>query len=96
MRKSSHSDSLIAPGVPSLTVSYAHSSCRYGIKVNFRHLSLIGDYMTFLGTLRPLNRAGMDMSTSPFLKMSFETTCRFLTEATISERLLLAMPLFPL
>eukprot|EP00127_Corallochytrium_limacisporum_P000656 Clim_evm55s22 gene=Clim_evmTU55s22 len=54
----------------------------YGIGVDPRHLSLIGDYMTFEGGYRPFNRLGMRSNISPFAKMSFETTGAFLKEAT--------------
>lgn len=40
-----------------------------------RHLSLIADYMTRNGGFSPFNRMGLASSTSPFTKMSFETTC---------------------
>jgi len=53
----------------------------YGINVDPRHLSLVADYMTRNGEYVPMNRAGMHESSSPFLQMSFETTCEFLTRA---------------
>jgi len=56
----------------------------YGVSSDYRHLSLIADYMTFEGGIRPFNRIGIKTHTSPLLKMSFETTMAFLTEATIS------------
>ena len=55
----------------------------YGINVNPRHLSLIADFMTRTGGYVPLNRGGMSECTSPFVQMSFETTCSFLTKAAI-------------
>ena len=55
----------------------------YGISVDKRHLSLIAEYMTFEGGYKPFNRSGIESNVSPFLKMSFERTCHFLTEATI-------------
>ncbi|KAF8983264.1 hypothetical protein BGZ46_010562 [Entomortierella lignicola] len=55
----------------------------YGIDVDRRHLTLIADYMTFESGFKPFNRMGIDSSTSPFLKMSFERTCHFLTQATL-------------
>ena len=74
----------------------------YGIGVDMRHLSLIADYMTYTGDQRPLNRIGITHSSSPLLKMSFETTCKFLTDATLtadndllpppSSRLILGRP----
>lgn len=56
----------------------------YGIAVDYRHLSLIADYMTFEGSYKPFNRFGMENNSSPFQKMSFETTMHFLQTATIA------------
>jgi DNA-directed RNA polymerase I subunit RPA1 len=56
----------------------------YGIAVDPRHLSLIADYMTYEGGYKPLSRIGMASSTSPLLKMSFETTIGFLTNSAIA------------
>ena len=53
----------------------------YGIDVNARHLNLIADFMTRLGTYIPMNRAGMFECASPYLQMSFEPTCGFLNKA---------------
>lgn len=50
----------------------------YGIAVDYRHLSLIGDFVTFNGDYRAFNRIGMEESASPFLKMSYETTLKYL------------------
>jgi len=55
----------------------------YGIDVNYRHLSIIADYMTFEGGLKAFSRMGMRTGVSPLQKMSFETTMQFLTEATV-------------
>ncbi|KAJ3375015.1 hypothetical protein GGF31_005737 [Allomyces arbusculus] len=55
----------------------------YGISVDKRHLSLIADFMTFEGGYKPFNRIGMNSNPSPFLQMSYETTCSFLTSATL-------------
>lgn len=55
----------------------------YAITVNLRHLDLIADMMTREGTYLPFNRQGVDSGTSPFMKMSFETTCQFLTKAVL-------------
>lgn len=55
----------------------------YAISVNTRHLDLIADMMTREGTYLPFNRQGVDSGTSPFMKMSFETTCQFLTKAVM-------------
>ncbi|KAI3972071.1 hypothetical protein MKX01_025639 [Papaver californicum] len=53
----------------------------YGIKVNIRHLTLIADYMTHTGAIRPFSRYGIASSTSPFSKMSFETAAKFIVDA---------------
>lgn len=55
----------------------------YGIAVDPRHLTLIADYMTHTGGYRACNRLGIESSTSPFLKMSFETAANFLISATL-------------
>lgn len=39
--------------------------------------------MTFHGVVNPMSRAGIQHNTSPFLKMSFETTMKFLTDACL-------------
>jgi DNA-directed RNA polymerase I subunit RPA1 len=56
----------------------------YGIGVDLRHVSLICDCMMYAGEYRPLSRIGMNHNASPLLKMSFETTCKFLTDATLT------------
>jgi len=56
----------------------------YDIKVNFRHLSLIADYSTFEGSLKAMNRIGINSNVSPFLKMSFETTMKFIQDSTLN------------
>ncbi|KAJ2542894.1 hypothetical protein GGF49_002527, partial [Coemansia sp. RSA 1853] len=55
----------------------------YDIGVDKRHLSLVADYMTFEGGFKPFNRVGLSSSPSPLAKMSFESTCTFLQEATV-------------
>ena len=55
----------------------------YGISVDPRHLGLVADYMTFEGQYRPLNRIGMEGNTSPFLRMTFETSSKFLVNASL-------------
>jgi DNA-directed RNA polymerase I subunit RPA1 len=57
----------------------------YGIEVNYRHLSLISDFMTFNGDYRAFNRIGMQESSSPFLKMSFETTMKYLVNSCLTK-----------
>lgn len=55
----------------------------YGIKVDRRHLTVIADYMTFEGGYKPFNRTGIRSNVAPFLKMSFESTCKFLNDAAM-------------
>jgi len=55
----------------------------YGIDVNARHLTLIADSMTYEGKMKPFSRMGVRAHPSPLLKMSFETTMAFLTDATL-------------
>ena len=37
----------------------------YGITIDPRHLSLVGDFMTFDGTYKPFNRIGIENNPSP-------------------------------
>ena len=55
----------------------------HNIAVDYRHLSLIADYMTRNGTFTPFNRLGLTGHVSPFTKMSFETTVSFLKDALV-------------
>ena len=55
----------------------------HGISVNIRHLNLIADHMTRDGGFSPFSRLGMRNGTSPFAKMSFETTVGFLKDAVV-------------
>nr|XP_003222392.1 PREDICTED: DNA-directed RNA polymerase I subunit RPA1 [Anolis carolinensis] len=55
----------------------------YGIVVDPRHLSLVSDYMCFEGIYKPLNRHGIQSSSSPLQQMTFETSYKFLKEATM-------------
>ncbi|KAL2501697.1 nuclear RNA polymerase A1 [Forsythia ovata] len=75
----------------------------YGVKIDYRHLSLIADYMTHAGGYRPMTRHGsIAESLSPFIKMSFETASKFIVEAashgmtdnleTPSSRICLGLP----
>ncbi|KZV36374.1 DNA-directed RNA polymerase I subunit rpa1-like [Dorcoceras hygrometricum] len=75
----------------------------YGVKIDYRHLSLIADYMTHTGGYRSMSRhGGISESLSPFLKMSFETASKFIVEAashgltddleTPSSRVCLGLP----
>jgi DNA-directed RNA polymerase I subunit RPA1 len=56
----------------------------HSINVDNRHLNLIADMMTRHGTFVPFNRYGMKSSTSPFMRMSFETTVGFLKDTVLS------------
>ncbi|XP_030650182.1 DNA-directed RNA polymerase I subunit RPA1 [Chanos chanos] len=55
----------------------------YGIEVDPRHLSLVADYMCFEGVYKPLNRFGIQSNSSPLQQMTFETSYKFLKEATM-------------
>jgi DNA-directed RNA polymerase I subunit RPA1 len=55
----------------------------YGINVDYRHLSLIADYMTFEGVYKPFNRIGIKSNSSPLQKMSFETCLQFFKDACL-------------
>ena len=37
----------------------------YGITIDPRHLTLVGDFMTFDGTYKPFNRIGIENNPSP-------------------------------
>ncbi|KAK1443448.1 beta and beta-prime subunits of DNA dependent RNA-polymerase [Babesia gibsoni] len=53
----------------------------YGINVDYRHLSLIADFMTNRGDIRTFNRYGMARHASPLLQMSFESTMKCIIDA---------------
>ncbi|KAK4180006.1 putative DNA-directed RNA polymerase I subunit RPA1 [Triangularia setosa] len=55
----------------------------HGIAVDQRHLTLIADYMTRNGGFSPFNRIGLSSNSSPFTKMSYETTVGFLKDAVM-------------
>lgn len=55
----------------------------YGIEVDPRHLSLVADYMTQTGAYKPFNRKHMETSSSPLLKMTFESTTNAMRNALI-------------
>lgn len=55
----------------------------YGISVNPRHLYLLADYMTSDGGFRALSRHGIEDHGSPLLKITFETSSKFLTDAIL-------------
>eukprot|EP01096_Ripella_sp_DP13-Kostka_P014128 TRINITY_DN628_c0_g1_i1.p1 TRINITY_DN628_c0_g1~~TRINITY_DN628_c0_g1_i1.p1 ORF type:complete len:1668 (+),score=880.80 TRINITY_DN628_c0_g1_i1:115-5004(+) len=55
----------------------------YGINVDFRHLSLIADYMTSQGGFRSMSRTGMRTNPSVWQKASFETSTDFLLKSSL-------------
>lgn len=55
----------------------------YGIEVDYRHLSLLADYMTFEGTYKAFNRRAIETCASCLQQMSFETTMSFLVKASL-------------
>ncbi|CAL8264335.1 unnamed protein product [Lota lota] len=55
----------------------------YGIEVDPRHLSLVADYMCFEGVYKPFNRFAIRSNSSPLQQMTFETSYKFLKEATL-------------
>ncbi|OAF69847.1 DNA-directed RNA polymerase I largest subunit [Intoshia linei] len=56
----------------------------YGIEVDRRHLSLVVDYMTYDGYVKPFSRNGIQTISSPIQKMSFEMSLSFLRSAILS------------
>lgn len=54
-----------------------------GIEVDPRHLSLVADYMCFEGVYKPLNRHAIQSNSSPLQQMTFETSFKFLKQATM-------------
>ncbi|PSK56814.1 DNA-directed RNA polymerase I subunit rpa1 [Elsinoe australis] len=82
--------------IGSMLLQYGVEACRaaivqeisavfsgHGISVDYRHLSLIADFMTRSGGYKAFSRGGMAGNTSPFAKMSFETTVGFLRDAVL-------------
>jgi len=57
----------------------------YGINVDYRHLSLIADYMTVEGCYKPFNRYGIRNNPSPLQQMSFETAVPCLRSAVLNN-----------
>lgn len=55
----------------------------YGIKIDFRNIYLVVDFMSCEGYFTKLNRHELQFSPSCFQKMSFETTCSFLVQSVI-------------
>ncbi|CDU18795.1 RNA polymerase I, putative [Plasmodium yoelii] len=57
----------------------------YGIKIDFRHLSFISDFMTHTGDLKSFNRYGMAACRNVFHKMSFECATTFMIQGCIQN-----------
>ncbi|KAL8775598.1 MAG: hypothetical protein Q9209_000094 [Squamulea sp. 1 TL-2023] len=55
----------------------------HSISVDMRHLNLIADFMTRGGGFSPFSRIGMTGAVSPFMKMSYETTLKFVASAVL-------------
>ncbi|ANQ08782.1 DNA-directed RNA polymerase subunit [Plasmodium coatneyi] len=55
----------------------------YGIKIDFRHLSFISDFMTHTGDLKSFSRHGLGSFRNVFHKMSFECATNFLTQGCV-------------
>ena len=48
-------------------------------------MGLIADYITYQGNYRSFNRVGMETASSPFLKISFETSMNYLINSCITK-----------
>ncbi|PXF39444.1 DNA-directed RNA polymerase I subunit rpa1 [Gracilariopsis chorda] len=57
----------------------------YGIPVSIRDLSLIAICMTVNGSYRGFNRVTMDDTPGLFQRVTFETSMKFLKDATVNE-----------
>ena len=55
----------------------------YGISVDWRHLSLVADFMTRNGAYQAFNRRSMVGAPSSLQQMSFETTMGFMQKAVL-------------
>lgn len=55
----------------------------YGLDVNYRHLSLIGDHMTRTGKILPMTRGSMNHQSSPFLRITFERAMHYMQDACL-------------
>ena len=58
----------------------------YGIEVDYRHLSLLADYMTYEGVYKPCNRIGLKTNASPLQKITFETSTTYLKDALLNGK----------
>lgn len=64
-------------------VNNLYLSSNTGIEVDPRHLSLVADYMCFEGVYKPLNRHAIRSNPSPLQQMTFETSYKFIKQATM-------------
>lgn len=55
----------------------------YDIAVDWRHLGLIADFMTFRGGYKSFSKVGMAQSVSPLQKMSYESCGKYLSDAVV-------------
>lgn len=58
----------------------------YGIAVNYRHLSLIADYMTFEGQYKAFNRTGLMSSASTLQKVTYEASTTVLKSSMLAGK----------
>lgn len=63
----------------------------YGIEVNPRHLLLVADHMTNLGSVQPFSRGAMVNNSSALQKMTYETTLKFMRDAIIRSEFVLEL-----
>lgn len=56
----------------------------YGISIDYRHLSVIADYMTYTGNIQAFNRKGFQNRGSPFQKISFESSYTCIKEVLLN------------
>ena len=54
--------------------------------VNYRHLSLLADYMTCEGLYKGFNRLAISSNPSPLQKITFETSMNFLVHSCLNAR----------
>ncbi|KAL8612111.1 hypothetical protein ACOMHN_013990 [Nucella lapillus] len=57
----------------------------YNIQVNYRHLSLLADYMTCEGSYKGFNRNSIASNPSPMQKITFETATNFLVNSCLNS-----------
>ncbi|EIJ94277.1 hypothetical protein NEPAR06_1801 [Nematocida parisii] len=57
----------------------------YGITIDYRHLSLIADYMTHKGTIISFNRSAFSVMGSPIQRISYETAYTFIKDTIVDS-----------